>query len=142
MIGAARATRWVSGTVLRRRGSAAVGSGSINGVALPLGNISIRCKSDGPLEHAWEVRLSLQGYYIGPNATPATFSESLDIFDVQLQHSLQPIGIHAVAWAESSDMPWIGSRTPRSWLLRLRAFLRFLPPTSIRNGPACSRRMK
>jgi iron complex outermembrane receptor protein len=43
--------------------------------------------------------LSVQTYYDGTKRTvPPTFGESLHIVDLQLQHTLQPIGNHALAW--------------------------------------------
>jgi iron complex outermembrane receptor protein len=78
------------------------GSISINGLTLPLGNISI---SGANLTGRWDRALeggsnfSLQGYYDRTDRdAPPSFSESLDIFDLQVQHSLRPIGIHAVVW--------------------------------------------
>jgi len=42
---------------------------------------------------------SAQTYYDRTERTvPPLFSESLDIFDLQLQHSLQPLGIHTPVW--------------------------------------------
>lgn len=43
--------------------------------------------------------LSLQAYYDRTErAVPFRFDETLDIFDVQFQHSLQPAGMHALVW--------------------------------------------
>jgi iron complex outermembrane recepter protein len=43
--------------------------------------------------------LSLQGYYDGTRRdAPPSFSEALDILDLQLQHSPRPIGIHTLVW--------------------------------------------
>ena len=43
--------------------------------------------------------LSLQAYYDHTErSVPPIFGEILDIIDVQLQHSLRPIGAHAVVW--------------------------------------------
>jgi len=74
----------------------------LNPLILPLGNISI---SGANLTARWNraleagSNLSLQGYFDRTRRdVPPTFSETLDIFDLQLQHSLQPLGIHAVVW--------------------------------------------
>jgi iron complex outermembrane recepter protein len=41
----------------------------------------------------------LQGYYDGTRRdAPPSFSEALDILDLQLQHSARPIGIHTLVW--------------------------------------------
>ena len=108
------------------------GSGSINGVALPLGNISISgANLTGRWEHALGggSSLSLQGYYDRTDRdAPPTFSESLDIFDVQLQHSLQPIGIHAVAWG--GEFRYAMDRVTNATFLAFtppRPFFGFLP---------------
>jgi len=43
--------------------------------------------------------VSVQTYYDGTKRTiPPIFSESLDIVDVQIQHTLPPLGIHAPIW--------------------------------------------
>jgi iron complex outermembrane receptor protein len=78
------------------------GAISLNGLTLPLGNVSISgANLTGHWDRALEAgsNLSLQGYYDRTDRdAPPSFSESLDIFDLQLQHSLRPIGIHAVVW--------------------------------------------
>lgn len=46
--------------------------------------------------------VSVQAYYDRTQRTvPPTFAEKLDIFDVQVQHSLRPIGAHALIWGAS-----------------------------------------
>jgi iron complex outermembrane receptor protein len=46
--------------------------------------------------------LSLQAYYDRTKRDiPGTFGETLDIFDVQLQHSMRPAAAHAVVWGAS-----------------------------------------
>ncbi|MGZ5781577.1 MAG: TonB-dependent receptor plug domain-containing protein, partial [Burkholderiaceae bacterium] len=46
--------------------------------------------------------LSVQAYYDRTERTvPPTFAEKLDIFDLQVQHSLRPIGAHALIWGAS-----------------------------------------
>ncbi|TMH74429.1 MAG: TonB-dependent receptor, partial [Betaproteobacteria bacterium] len=109
------------------------GSGSLNGTPLPLGNISI---SGANLTGRWDraleggSSLSLQGYYDRTDRdAPPTFSESLDIFDVQLQHSLRPIGIHAVAWG--GQFRYAMDRVTNATFLSFtppRPYFGFLPP--------------
>ncbi len=72
------------------------------GIPLPLGEISI---SGANLTARWARALeggssfSLQGYYERTTRdVPPSFSETLDILDLQLQHSLRPIGIHTLVW--------------------------------------------
>jgi iron complex outermembrane receptor protein len=46
--------------------------------------------------------LSVQAYYDRTERTvPPTFAEKLDIVDLQVQHSLRPIGPHALIWGAS-----------------------------------------
>lgn len=78
------------------------GSIAISGVNLALDTIPV---SGLNLTTRWDHRLpdasdlSLQLYYDRTKRTvPPTFSESLDIVDVQFQHTLRPIGIHAPVW--------------------------------------------
>ena len=78
------------------------GTVAIQGLPLPLGNISI---SGANLTAHWTrileggSSLSLQGYYDRTERdAPPSFSETLDIVDLQLQHSLRPIGIHTLVW--------------------------------------------
>ncbi|HEV7855645.1 MAG TPA: TonB-dependent receptor, partial [Herminiimonas sp.] len=43
--------------------------------------------------------LNLQAYYDHTTRdVPPYFDETLDIFDVQLQHTLKPIGMHSIVW--------------------------------------------
>lgn len=78
------------------------GSISITGVNLPLDTISLsgvnllanwtRAFADGS-------RLTLQAYYDRTKRiVPPTFAETLDLADVQFQHSLRAMGRHAVTW--------------------------------------------
>jgi iron complex outermembrane receptor protein len=85
-----------------REGQPLPGSISISGVNLPLDTISL---SGVNLVTRWQHLLeggsnvTLQGYFDRTERTvPPTFAETLDIVDLQFQHSLQPIGIHAAAW--------------------------------------------
>ncbi|CAN5467762.1 N/A [soil metagenome] len=78
------------------------GAISVSGTALPLGDINL---SGVNLTTRWEHHLdgggtaSLQAYYDRTKrSVPPTFSETLDIFDLQFQHSLRAVGDHAVVW--------------------------------------------
>lgn len=51
--------------------------------------------------------MNLQGYVDRTRRTvPPTFGESLDIADLQFQHSLAPIGSHALAWGANYRYTW------------------------------------
>jgi len=83
-------------------GQPAPGAIAISGTDLALGDISV---SGVNLTAHWTHLLeggssmSLQAYYDRTKrAVPPTFSETLDIVDVQFQHSLQPIGMHSITW--------------------------------------------
>jgi iron complex outermembrane receptor protein len=72
------------------------------GVKFDLGTISL---SGVNLVGRWAHQIeggssvSLQAYYDRTERTvPPTIAETLDIFDVQLQHALPPAGIHSVTW--------------------------------------------
>lgn len=72
------------------------------GVPLDLGHVTT---SGGNLNARWERRLeggstiSAQAYYDRTQRTvPPTFAETLDIVDLQFQHSLQPAAAHTVVW--------------------------------------------
>ncbi|OGB28576.1 MAG: hypothetical protein A3F78_15725 [Burkholderiales bacterium RIFCSPLOWO2_12_FULL_61_40] len=74
----------------------------VTGARFTLGPIAL---SGANLLTRWERtldqggRVSVQAYYDGTRRTvPPTFSESLDIVDVQLQHALSPMGMHAPVW--------------------------------------------
>jgi iron complex outermembrane recepter protein len=78
------------------------GTISISGVNLALDTISI---SGANLTTRWMRDLEggasflLQAYYDRTERiVPPTFSETLDIMDVQFQHSLRPFGMHALTW--------------------------------------------
>lgn len=78
------------------------GTISISRTNIKLGLISV---SGANLVARWEralnsgARVSLQTYFdrTERDVVP-TFSESLDIVDLQLQHSLAPVGMHAFVW--------------------------------------------
>lgn len=74
----------------------------VTGARFTLGSIAL---SGANLLTRWERALdqgasvSVQAYYDGTRRTvPPTFSEALDIVDVQLQHALSPMGMHAPVW--------------------------------------------
>ncbi len=83
-------------------GQPAPGSISVTGVNIPLGAISF---SGANLTGRWDRALgggssvTLQGYFdrTERNVRPQ-FAETLDIYDLQAQHSLAPIGMHAPVW--------------------------------------------
>lgn len=72
------------------------------GVAFELGEISVRgANLVGQWERGLEggARLAVQAYYDRTHRTvPPTFAETLEIVDLQLQHSLQPMARHALVW--------------------------------------------
>lgn len=83
-------------------GQAQPGALSVTGVALNLNTISI---SGANLTARWDHQLddggslSLQGYYDHTKRDiPPLFGETLDIIDLQLQHTLSKIGAHAPVW--------------------------------------------
>jgi iron complex outermembrane receptor protein len=96
------------------------------GVPMPLGNVSI---SGANLTARWTRAVeggssfSVQGYYDRTQRdVPPSFSETLDILDLQLQHSLRPIGIHSLVWGgefrygmdrvTNASFPFPGTSTP------------------------------
>jgi iron complex outermembrane receptor protein len=100
------------------------GTISITGLILPLDTISL---SGANLTARWSHALeggsnvTLQGYLDRTERTvPPSFSETLDLVDLQFQHSLRPIGIHAPVWGAEYryGMDHVTSAT----------FLAFVPP--------------
>jgi iron complex outermembrane receptor protein len=93
----------IQGNAYRARvGQPEPGSISVSGTELALGTITA---SGVNLTGRWEHELgngsnfSLQAYYDRTKRTiPPTLSETLDIIDLQFQHSLLPIGRHALTW--------------------------------------------
>lgn len=93
----------ISGSSYRGvEGQPAPGSVEVVGVNLVLGDIDLAGSS---LVARWDRTtgrggsLQLQAYYDHTErVVPPTFAETLDLFDVQLQHALAPIGRHQVAW--------------------------------------------
>ncbi len=78
------------------------GAIAISGVNLALDTISV---SGTNLTTRWThfledgANLSFQAYYDRTKRTiPPTFSETLDIVDLQFQHSMQQAGMHSVTW--------------------------------------------
>jgi iron complex outermembrane receptor protein len=74
----------------------------VNGLTPPLGSIPL---SGLNLTARWSQvfadgsNLTLQGYFDRTERTmQPSFSESLDVVDVQVQHSLRATGIHALVW--------------------------------------------
>ena len=74
----------------------------VTGAVFELGRISV---SGANLTARWDRRLEsgsnlmLQAYYDRTERTvPPTFSETLNVVDLQLQHSMQPIGKHTLTW--------------------------------------------
>jgi iron complex outermembrane receptor protein len=93
----------VQGNAYRARfGQPEPGAISIAGTDLTLGTIAASgVNLTGRWEHLLDngSRLSLQAYYDRTKRTvPPTFSDTLDIVDLQFQHSLLPIGRHALTW--------------------------------------------
>ncbi|HEX9174477.1 MAG TPA: TonB-dependent receptor [Telluria sp.] len=93
------------------------------GRSFVLGDIQTRgANLTGHWTHALEggASVSVQGYldHTGRDVPP-TFAESLDIADLQFQHSLTPWGMHRVVW---------GANYRRSWdRVDSSAFVAFLP---------------
>jgi iron complex outermembrane receptor protein len=78
------------------------GSISVTGLILPLSTISLSgVNLTARWSHALEggSNLTLQGYLDRTERTvPPSFSDTLNIIDLQFQHSLRPVGIHALVW--------------------------------------------
>jgi iron complex outermembrane recepter protein len=75
---------------------------SISGFDLALGPITL---AGANLNARWERQLDAGGHLSlhviedhTERTVPPTFGEALDIVDVQLQHNLAPIGMHALVW--------------------------------------------
>jgi iron complex outermembrane receptor protein len=88
-----------------REGQPLPGTIVINGQNFPLGAIPV---SGVNLTSHWShlldngSSLSMQAYYDRTERTvPPTFAEKLDIFDLQVQHSLLPIDQHSIIWGAS-----------------------------------------
>jgi iron complex outermembrane receptor protein len=106
---------------------------AINGLSFPLGNIPI---SGANLTTRWA--RALEGgsdlsvvAYADRTArdAPPSFSETLDIFDLQLQHALAPLGRHALVWG--GEFRYGLDRVTNASFLAFtppRPFFGFLPP--------------
>ncbi|MGZ3158783.1 MAG: TonB-dependent receptor plug domain-containing protein [Burkholderiaceae bacterium] len=88
-----------------REGQPLPGTIVVSGQNFALGTIPV---SGANLTTHWSHSLndgssfSVQAYYDRTERTvPPTFSEKLDILDLQVQHSLRPIGPHALIWGAS-----------------------------------------
>ena len=86
------------------------GSISVTGTNLKLGSVTIAgANLTGNWGHALAdgSSLSLQAYYDRTQRTvPPTYAEWLDIVDLQLQHSLKPIGAHTLVWGANYRYGW------------------------------------
>lgn len=99
------------------------GSIAISGVAIPLGPISVAGANlaahwDHPLADG--ARLTVQATLERTERTVIpTFAETLDIADLQIQHTLAPRGMHALTWG-------MGHRYARDQLVN-STYIAFLP---------------
>jgi iron complex outermembrane receptor protein len=88
----------------------APGAISVEGTTLRLGTISSTGASlTGRWEHLLDGggRLSVQAYLDHTRRTvPPTFGESLDIADLQFQHSLPALGAHTLVWGANYRYSW------------------------------------
>ena len=117
------------------------GAISIGGLRLPLGNVSI---SGANLTARWDraleggSNLSVQGYYDRTaRDDPPSFSETIDLLDLQLQHSLRPIGIHAIVWG--GEFRYDIDRVTKTSFLAFsppRPFFAFLPEGANQRWPS------
>ncbi|MDB5865509.1 MAG: TonB-dependent receptor [Betaproteobacteria bacterium] len=107
------------------------GTVSITGVTLALDTISV---SGANLLGRWARNLeggsslSVQAYFDRTERTvPPTFGEALNTYDLQLQHSLRPLGMHTVTWgaqyryamdrvANSAILAFLPARQNQTWL--------------------------
>jgi iron complex outermembrane receptor protein len=75
-----------------------------------LGTIDTRgVNLTGGWQHALEDggNVSVQLYYdYTRRVVPPTFTESLDIVDLQFQHTLAPLGAHSLAWGGNARYSW------------------------------------
>ena len=83
---------------------------SVTGTNLRLGTVDT---TGANLTGSWTRRLadggtlSLQAYLDHTRRTvPPTFSELLNIADIQFQHSLRPLGMHRIVWGASYRHSW------------------------------------
>ena len=107
------------------------GSISISGINLALAPISLSgVNVTARWEHLLEggSNISVQAYFDRTyRKVPPTFAESLDIVDLQFQHSLKPMGVHAVTWGaeyrygmdhvtNSAIFAFLPARENQSWV--------------------------
>ena len=102
----------------------APGALAISGVDLVLGDVS---NSGANLTARWNRALAgggsldLQAYYDHTRRTvPPMFAERLDILDLQLQHSLRPLGRHSLVWG-------LNARQSRDRIENTSPYFAFLP---------------
>lgn len=102
----------------------APGAIAISGVGLALGDIStsgVNLAARWNRELAGGGSLDLQTYYDHTRRTvPPTFGERLDILDFQLQHSLRPLGLHALVWG-------VNARQSHDRVQNISPYFAFLP---------------
>jgi iron complex outermembrane receptor protein len=83
---------------------------AVGGTNPVLGTVDTRgVNLTGSWQHALEDggSLSAQVYYdYTRRVVPPTFTESLDIVDLQFQHTLAPIGVHSLAWGANARNSW------------------------------------
>jgi iron complex outermembrane receptor protein len=102
----------------------APGALSISGIDLVLGDVT---NSGANLTARWNRALAaggsldLQAYYDHTRRTaPPLFGERLDILDVQLQHTLRPLGRHSLVWG-------MNARQSRDRVENTSPYFAFLP---------------
>ncbi|QNA87554.1 TonB-dependent receptor [Massilia sp. Dwa41.01b] len=88
----------------------APGTIAVGGTNPVLGTVDTRgLNLTGRWEHALQGGggLNLQLYYdYTRREVPPTFTESLDIVDLQFQHTLAPVGAHSIAWGANYRYSW------------------------------------
>jgi iron complex outermembrane receptor protein len=86
------------------------GALAVDGTNLQLGTISTSgANLGGQWTHALDggASLALQAYYDHTRReVPPTFAESLDLIDLQFQHSLAPAGAHSLVWGANYRYSW------------------------------------
>jgi len=101
----------VNGNLLRGRlEQPAPGALAVSGATLRLGDIDTDSANlTGRWEHALADggRLSVQAYLDHTRrAVPPTFTEKLDIADLQFQHTLPALGMHSLVWGANYRHSW------------------------------------
>jgi iron complex outermembrane receptor protein len=100
---------------------------SINGISrlnpISIAGVNLLVRWSHPLEGGGN--LTLLGYYDRTERdAPGTFDDTLDVYDVQFQHSLRPAGPHAATWG--AEYRYGKDRVANE------DFIAFLPPNSNR----------